>query len=250
MKKDIKKESTIIYGFHPIESAATNDAKNIMEVWIDKNRKDKRVQKITELLRKNQIKIKLVPRDFLDKEAGHKKHQGIVARYRQNNSFNEVDLFEILEKENVFLLILDGIQDPHNLGAILRTASAGGVDAVIAPKDRAVGITPVVRKIASSGTEKTPFIQVTNLAQTLRKLQENDIWCIGTAGETEHSIYDQDFKGKIAVVMGSEDKGLRRLTRENCDSLAKIPMKGEIESLNVSVATGIVLFEAIRQRGL
>ena len=247
-KTNEKQEVSIIHGFHAIESAVINDAKNVSDIWVDKNRKDKRVRNITELLRKNNIKLKKVSRDILDKKAGHRKHQGIIAQYESGSAFNESDLQTILEKENVFLLILDGVKDPHNLGAILRTASAVGVDAVIAPKDRAAGITPVVRKIASGGTEKTPFIQITNLAQTLKGLQENDIWCIGTTGETENNIYDQDFKGKIAIVMGSEDRGIRRLTRENCDSLVKIPMKGGIESLNVSVATGVILFEALRQR--
>ncbi len=243
-----KQETSIIHGFHAIESTVINDAKNIEGVWVDKNRKDKRVQKIAELLRKNNIKLTKVSRDILDKEAGHKKHQGIIAQYKSGDSFNESDLQTILKKENVFLLILDGVKDPHNLGAILRTANAVGVDAVIAPKDRAAGITPVVRKIASGGAEKTPFIQVTNLAQTLKKIKEGDVWCVGAVGEAEKTIHEQDFKGRIAVVMGSEDKGLRRLTRENCDSLVKIPMKGDVESLNVSVATGVILFEVLRQR--
>lgn len=239
---------TIIYGFHAIESMIINDAKNVTVVWLDKNRRDKRSQQIAELLKKHGIKHKLVPRNFLDKQTNNTKHQGIIAEYKGESSPKEISIEEILKKESVFLLILDGVKDPHNLGAILRSANAVGVDAVIVPKDKAVGLTPVVRKIASGAVENTPLIQVTNLTQVLNKLKIENVWCIGTDGEAKKEIYEADFTGRIAVIMGSEDKGLRRLTRENCDVLVKIPMKGIVESLNVSVATGVVLFEALRQR--
>ncbi|HGX92090.1 MAG TPA: 23S rRNA (guanosine(2251)-2'-O)-methyltransferase RlmB, partial [Candidatus Tenderia sp.] len=147
-----------------------------------------------------------------------------------------------------FLLILDGVQDPHNLGACLRSADAAGVDAVIVPKDKAAGLTPVVRKVACGAAESVPFYQVTNLARTLRELQELGVWLVGAAGEADTTVYQADLKGSLAIVMGAEEKGLRRLTREHCDSLIKIPMAGTVESLNVSVATGICLFEAVRQR--
>ncbi|HIE53826.1 MAG TPA: 23S rRNA (guanosine(2251)-2'-O)-methyltransferase RlmB, partial [Chromatiaceae bacterium] len=148
------------------------------------------------------------------------------------------------------LLVLDGLQDPHNLGACLRSADAAGVQAVIAPRDRASGLTPVVCKVASGAAESTPFIQVTNLARTLRHLRDAyGIWILGTAGEADTELYDADLKRGVAIVMGNEEKGLRRLTREQCDQLVRLPMAGSVESLNVSVAAGVVLFEAVRQRG-
>ena len=242
------KKKNIIYGFHAVESVVLNDSKNINFVWIDKKRKDKRVKKITEILQKKKIRTKFFLRNILDKEAKHKKHQGIIAEYEAEQPLTQESLDEILKKEDIFLLILDEIKDPHNLGAILRTANSVKVDAVITTKNQAVGLTPTVRKIASGGAEKTPLIQVTNLSQTLKKLKENEVWCIGLAGESKKTIYEEKFTEKLAIVMGSENKGLRRLTRENCDTLIKIPMQGEVESLNVSVATGVVLFEALRQR--
>jgi len=165
-------------------------------------------------------------------------------------SISEKQLPELLaNKKNLLLLILDGVQDPHNLGACLRSADAAGVDLVIAPKDRSVGLTPVVCKVACGGAESVPFVQVTNLARTLKWLQnEQGVWLIGTAGEAEVELYDADLKGNTAIVMGGEEKGLRRLTRETCDTLVKLPMAGNVESLNVSVAAGICLFEAVRQR--
>lgn len=163
---------------------------------------------------------------------------------------NEDDLFDILDslKEPPFLLILDGVQDPHNLGACLRSADAAGVHAVIAPKDRAVSLTDTVRKIACGAAEHVPFVTVTNLARTLKELKEAGLWLVGTADGAEQSLYDIDLTGPLALVMGAEGKGLRRLTREHCDFLVHIPMAGSVECLNVSVATGVCLFEAVRQR--
>jgi len=151
--------------------------------------------------------------------------------------------------EPPFLLVLDQVQDPHNLGACLRSADAAGVHGVIAPRDNAVGLTPTVHKVASGAARTVPFFQVTNLARVLRTLKERGIWLVGAAGEAEQSIYQADLTGPLALVMGAEDTGLRRLTREECDFLVRIPMRGHVESLNVSVATGVVLFEALRQRG-
>jgi 23S rRNA (guanosine2251-2'-O)-methyltransferase len=165
------------------------------------------------------------------------------------SSGNESDLATLLEqKDNPFLLILDGVTDPHNLGAILRSADAAGVHAVISPKDRSAKLTSVVRKVACGAAEAVPFITVTNLARTLRELQDAGVWVVGAAGETETTIYQADFKGPLALVLGAEGEGLRRLTRETCDGLVKIPMFGSVSSLNVSVAAGICLFEAVRQR--
>lgn len=182
-------------------------------------------------------------KDFVRKS----KH---VDRLVDSNVKSEDDLYRIIENldEDPFLLILDGIQDPHNLGACLRTADGAGVHAVISPKDRAVSITNTVREIASGGAESVPFIQVTNLARTMERLKELGIWLVGTSDRAEKSIYEIDLKGPVAIVVGSEGKGIRRLTAEYCDFLAYIPMRGRVECLNVSVATGVCLFEAVRQR--
>ena len=169
---------------------------------------------------------------------------------RSTDVLNENDLWTLLDglKNPPFLLILDQVQDPHNLGACLRSADAFGVDAVIVPKDHSVDLTPSARKVACGAAEAVPFIPVTNLARTMRELKERNIWLIGTADDAEQSLYDAKLTGAIAIVMGTEGKGLRRLTKENCDLLVKIPMHGTVESLNVSVATGIFLYEAARER--
>jgi len=192
-----------------------------------------------------------VDKAALAKLTADANNQGIVAETVISSARGEDELSEILQQaeDDVLLLILDGIQDPHNLGACLRSADAAGVDAVIAPKDRAVGLTPVACKVASGAAEHIPFIQVTNLARTLRNLREvHNIWIVGTAGEADSTLYAANLTGKLAVVMGGEEKGMRRLTREQCDMLVSLPMAGVVESLNVSVATGVVLFEAMRQR--
>ena len=239
--------SQTIYGFHAVESAINNDAKKVSWLWCEKGSKNKRVHNMIELAKKHAIPYKLIDRDAIDKKTGVERNQGVAATYNYTPKNNN-NLASILKKESVFLLVLDGVQDPHNLGACLRSAGAADVDAVIAPKDRAVGLTPVVRKIASGAAENTPFIQVTNLAQTLKTLKDNNVWCYGATSETTKNVYDINLTGRVAIVMGSEGKGLRRLTQENCDDLFKIPMPGNVESLNVSVATGISLFEVLRQR--
>ena len=174
-----------------------------------------------------------------------------MARYEGPAPLGEKDLEELLDglSEPPFLLVLDQVQDPQNLGACLRTADAAGVHAVIAPRDNAVGLTPTVHKVASGAARTIPFIQVTNLARCLRGLKERGVWLVGLAGEGEQTLYQADLAGPLALVMGAEDTGLRRLSREHCDFLVQIPMRGEVESLNVSVATGVALFEALRQRG-
>ena len=171
-------------------------------------------------------------------------------RGKQLQSKTEDDLFDILDNLDhpPFLLILDGIQDPHNLGACLRTADAAGVDAVIAPKDRAVSLTETVREISTGAAEKIPFVQVTNLARTLKELKERGIWLTATSDKADKSIYDIDLRGPLGIILGAEGKGIRRLTTENSDFLAYIPMSGSVECLNVSVACGVCLFEAVRQR--
>ena len=244
-----KNKTEIIFGFHAVESVIKNDPVNLLELWVDPHRHDKRIKELLSQVEKQGVSIEYVKKADLEKRCGSQRTQGIAARYRSLKAPLQ-SLDDLLAKDNVFLLVLDGIQDPHNLGACLRTADAAGVDAVIAPKDRAASITPTVRKVASGAAESIPFIQVTNLARTLKQLKDADVWIVGTAGEAEAEIYDVDLKGKLAIIMGAEEKGMRRLTRENCDQLIKLPMAGQVESLNVSVATGVCLFEAVRQRRL
>ena len=243
-----KQKIDIIFGFHAVESVMNNDPANILQLLVEHKRHDKRLGEIIARAESQGIAIEYLKAADLEKQCQSRKTQGVAVRYKGVGAQSEKSLDELLQKDNVFLLILDGIQDPHNLGACLRTADAAGVDAVIAPKDRAAGITATVRKVACGAAESVPFIQVTNLARTLKQLQDAHVWIVGTAGEADTMIYDADLKGKLAIVMGAEEKGMRRLTRENCDLLVKLPMAGQVESLNVSVATGVCLFEAVRQR--
>lgn len=251
----------IIFGIHAVKSALnylsvdndpddTQTAQALVSVlFVDRSRKDNRINAIVELARKKSVKVTFVQRKKLD-DLCSGNHQGVVAQSSTPKVKSESFLDDLLQNLNVppLLLVLDGVQDPHNLGACLRTADAAGVHAIIVPKDRAVSLTPTVRKVACGADQTVPFIQVTNLARTLKLLKSYQIWIIGTAGETDATIYNSDLKGPLALVMGTEGKGMRRLTRENCDLLVKIPMLGSVESLNVSVATGISLFEAVRQR--
>lgn len=256
----------LIFGIHAVKSALNycSDGKHsngkegggddvaseqITALFVDRGRKDNRISAIVELAKKKSVKVTLVQRKKLD-ELTSGNHQGVVAQSKAPKVKSESFLDDLLQELDVppFLLILDGVQDPHNLGACLRTADASGVHAIIVPKDRSVSLTPTVRKVACGADQSVPLIQVTNLARTLKLLKSYQIWVVGTAGETDVTIYNSDLKGPLALVMGTEGKGMRRLTRENCDALVKIPMVGSVESLNVSVATGISLFEAVRQR--
>jgi 23S rRNA (guanosine2251-2'-O)-methyltransferase len=242
----------LIYGMHAIEAALKKPPHNFLQIFMQQNRQDKRTQKILQLAEKLNIPIKFVTSAELQKLVGDARHQGIAAQIKSAEKISESELDELLDglEEPAFLLILDGVQDPHNLGACLRSAEAAGVHAVIAPKDRAVGLTPTVYKVASGAAEMVPFIQVTNLARTMRKLRDRGIWLMGADERGEESLFNADLSGSIAVVMGAEGKGLRRLTREHCDQLLHIPMKGSVASLNVSVATGVFLFEIVRQNML
>ncbi len=244
--------SNIIYGIHAV-TAAMKQPRKLSEVLVaDGHRPNPRVATLLAKSKDNHIRVVRVPVDELDRLSGGERHQGVVARLKEKavTAAPNVDFVSLIQQLDrpAFLLILDGVQDPHNLGACLRSADAAGVDAVIVPKDKAAGLTPVVRKVACGAAESVPFYQVTNLARTLRELQELGVWLVGAAGEADTTVYQADLKGSLAIVMGAEEKGLRRLTREHCDSLIKIPMAGTVESLNVSVATGICLFEAVRQR--
>ncbi|VAW58466.1 23S rRNA (guanosine(2251)-2'-O)-methyltransferase [hydrothermal vent metagenome] len=241
-------QSEIIFGFHSVESIIRNDPANILQLMVEKNRHDKRIKQLIDYAQSQSISIEYLKKTDLQKQADSHKTQGVAVRYKSSAKIEGKSLEDIIQKENVFLLVLDGVTDPHNLGACLRTADAAGVDAVIVPKDRAAGLTPTARKVACGAAESMLFFQVTNLARTLKQLQENEVWIVGTAGEAEENLFDVKLTGKLAMIMGAEEKGMRRLTRENCDQLIKMPMAGQVESLNVSVATGVCLFEAVRQR--
>ncbi|GGW64685.1 23S rRNA (guanosine(2251)-2'-O)-methyltransferase RlmB [Alishewanella tabrizica] len=238
----------VVFGIHAVSALLARSPQDVLEIFAMKDREDKRMQPLLQQARQLGISIQFCNRKTLD-DMTNGQHQGIVAKARLSSGGNESDLASLLEKEaKPFLLVLDGVTDPHNLGAILRSADAAGVHAVLAPKDRSVKLTAVVRKVACGAAESVPFITVTNLARTLRQLQDAGVWVVGTAGETETLVYQADFKGPLALVLGAEGEGLRRLTRETCDALVKIPMFGSVSSLNVSVAAGICLFEAVRQR--
>lgn len=242
---------TLIYGLHAVEGVLKREPGTIQTLWLDKQRKDRRIRELEQTASKSGIPIKRVAREELDKLAGEARHQGVVAQVLGSAVRNETFLEQLLTELEAppFLLVLDGVQDPHNLGACLRSADAAGVHAVIAPRDRACGLTPTVRKVASGAAETIPFIQVTNLVRTLKQLQKSGIWVVGTAlEEGAQSIYEARLTGSLALVMGAEEKGMRRLTRETCDQLVYIPMQGSVQSLNVSVATGVTLFEVLRQR--
>ena len=243
-----KKEEWIV-GLHAVQHLIQTDFSRILTLFVDDERHDTRVGQLVNLAEEQSLSIQRVNRKTLDKLTDNATHQGVAARCKVAQAIQENWLYETLQTvENPLILILDGVQDPHNLGACLRSADAAGVLAVIIPQDRAVGLTPTVRKIASGAAETVPLVQVTNLARCLRNLQEHGVQLVGLAGEAQKSLYETNLRGKMALILGAEEKGLRRLTREHCDLLVKIPMLGKVESLNVSVATGICLFEAVRQR--
>jgi len=241
--------SNLIYGIHSVQAALEGDT-NILELWVEQNRQDKRVEPLLDLASKKKVKTKRVSSQWLNETLPDARHQGVVAQLASISIKTERDLHHQLDKLDVapFILVLDGVTDPHNLGACIRTAEAAGVHAIVVPKDKSCGMTATVRKVASGAAEVLPFVQVTNLSRCLKSLQERGIWVIGTDLATNTSLYQQNLKGPLAIVMGAEAKGLRRLTKEHCDTLIKLPMPGTVESLNVSVATGVVLFEAVRQR--
>ncbi len=240
-----------IFGLHAVAAALEHQPAKVQELWVERKRPDARLEAVLQVAAEKGITVRLKERTELDRRSGHARHQGVVAQCAASAKIRtENDLPALLQavRGPPLLLVLDGVQDPHNLGACLRSADAAGVHAVLAPTDRAAGLTPVARKVASGAAETTPFIQVTNLARTLDSLKEQGVWLTGAAAEAEETLYDLDFAGPTAFVLGAEEKGLRRLTREQCDYLARIPMAGSVASLNVSVAAGVLLFEAVRQR--
>lgn len=240
-------KNNLICGLHAVKSSLDNHPEDIATIYLDAKRHDQRIQEIALLAKKHHVTVQYMSKEQLD-DLTETKHQGVVASLKTHQP--DLDLDSVLGTiaEPLFLLILDGIQDPHNLGACLRTANAVGVHAVIAPKDRAVGITPIVSKVASGAVGNTPFIQVTNLARTLNELKQKGVWLFGASEHASANYDEMDYSGSIAIILGAEGKGLRRLTQENCDYLIKIPMAGNVPSLNVSVATGVCLFEAAKQR--
>jgi 23S rRNA (guanosine2251-2'-O)-methyltransferase len=254
----VKKE--FIFGFHALEALLRKHPERILQLYRQKGREDKRIRDIIELAEYHQIPILSATKINCDQWSNYAPHQGLLAEIKISAQLGEQDLFNLLAKKQLletgsleinkpaFLLILDEVQDPHNLGACLRSANAAGVDAVVITKDRSVGMTPIVRKIAAGAAEITPLITVTNLANTLRQLKKAGVWLYGLDAAATQSIYNTRLTGPLGLVLGAEAKGLRRLTKELCDGLMAIPMAGSVSSLNVSVASGICLFEALRQR--
>jgi len=240
----------LIYGFHAVTARIRQNPEGVLELYMQSQRNDPRMRDLLKLAEAGGVRIIPVDAKRLDGMAGNARHQGVAARVDAARRVQHLD--DVLDtlQEPPLLLVLDGVQDPHNLGACLRSADAFGVHAVIAPKDRAVGITATVEKVACGAAHTVPYITVTNLARTLRELQERDIWVVGMDGEAETNLYDVQHKGAVAWVLGAEGEGLRRLTKETCDQLARIPMQGSVESLNVSVSTGVCLYEARRQRAV
>ncbi|MDD5229598.1 MAG: 23S rRNA (guanosine(2251)-2'-O)-methyltransferase RlmB [Methylococcales bacterium] len=241
---------TKIVGIHAAQSALTYSPQKITRVWLNTERSDKRLETLLETLTDLDVPTEKVDRKKLDKLADGMNHQGVVLEVSLPEELSENELKTAVEHltEPALFLVLDNVQDPHNLGACLRTADATHVHGIIVTKDNAVGITPTVCKVASGAAETVPVYMVTNLARTLRWLKGEGLWIIGTAGEAQQTLYQSDFTVPMALVIGAEEKGMRRLTREQCDMLVKLPMLGSVESLNLSVATGVLLYEVLRQR--
>lgn len=251
------------YGIHSVDSLLRQNPRSVARLLLQQGRDDKRMTVLVELARNQGVTVQRVPRSDLDAMV-NARHQGAVAQLAESaavskgveasgtaaNEWREQDLLQAVENKDgpVLLLVLDGVTDPHNLGACLRSADAAGVDAVVVPRDKSADLTPVARKVACGAAEVVPFVKVTNVTRTLQALQERGVWLYGTDGEAHTSLYDCDLTASLALVMGAEGKGMRRLTREQCDYLVQLPMSGSVSSLNVSVATGICLFEIVRQR--
>jgi len=238
-----------IYGVHAVEAMLRHHPKRVKQVWLAEGRSDPRVQVLLELAGQARVAVGQCERREMDAWV-EGVHQGVVADVSPSQVWGEAMLEELLDRAEgpPLLLVLDGVTDPHNLGACLRTADAAGALAVIVTKDKSATLNATVRKVACGAAEVIPLVAVTNLARSLEKLQQRGLWIVGTAGEAEQDVYEHDLTGPTVLVMGAEGKGMRRLTREHCDYLVKLPMAGSVSSLNVSVATGICLFEALRQR--
>jgi 23S rRNA (guanosine2251-2'-O)-methyltransferase len=240
----------VLFGFHAVGVRLKTAPQSIVEIYFEPTRRDARMRQF--VAKAQEAGVRLIEADALRiaKLSGSHGHQGVAARVEPLPQVHSLD--ELLESltEPALLLVLDGVTDPHNLGACLRVADGAGVHAVIAPKDHAVGVNATVAKVASGAAETVPYFMVTNLARTLNELKERNIWCIGTSDDAPKTLYEVDLKGPVALVLGAEGEGIRQLTRKTCDELVSLPMKGAVESLNVSVASGVCLYEAVRQRGL
>lgn len=238
-----------VYGVHAVEALLRHHPRRVKQVWLAEGRDDPRVQTLVRVAGEARVRVGQCERREMDAWV-EGVHQGVVADVSPSQVWGEAMLEELLDRSEAppLLLVLDGVTDPHNLGACLRTADAAGALAVLVPKDKSATLNATVRKVACGAAEVIPLVAVTNLARTLEKLQQRGLWVVGTAGEAEKEIYDQDLTGPLVLVMGAEGKGMRRLTREHCDHLVRLPMAGSVSSLNVSVASGVCLFEALRQR--
>jgi len=253
--KSVQQDKHYLFGLHAIQAALALPVTRVTELWLADERDDNRIEEIEQAALTHGITPKRLSQQQLSELMPDANHQGGIAKCKPIPEYKETDLLDkinqlIDDDISPLLLILDGVQDPHNLGACLRTAEAAGAHAVIAPKDRAAGLTPTAIKIASGSAERVPFVAVTNLARLLRELKQNGVWLVGTSGHTDDTLYEAKLTGPLAIILGAEGKGIRRLTQEHCDQVVSIPMQGDAESLNVSVASGVCLFEASRQRGL
>jgi len=242
----------VAYGIHAVRVLLARNPERISRLLVTSGRDAARLVELKSLAQRAGVQVGATDDASLDRLADGGRHQGVVAEITPRGGDPETQLEEALEAAQgaPLLLVLDGVQDPHNLGACLRSADAAGVTAVIVPRDRAAGLTAVARKVAAGAAETVPFVPVVNLARALRDLKERGVWLVGTDDAADRTLFEADLTGPLALVMGSEGEGLRRLTRECCDQLVSIPMAGAVESLNVSVATGVVLFEAVRQRSV
>ena len=238
-----------IYGIHAVHTMLKSAPQRVKELYVQRGRLDDRLQKIHKLAEQHGVALQWATVKQLDGKA-EGRHQGVMALCSPGETYDESFLLKLAEERggDAFFLMLDGVTDPHNLGACLRAADGAGVQAVIVPKDNSVGLTPVVSKVACGAAETMPLVMVTNLTRTLEKLQQQGAWVVGTTGDAEKLIYDIDLKGPMVLVMGAEGAGMRQLTQKQCDFLVKLPMAGGVSSLNVSVATGICLYEVVRQR--
>jgi 23S rRNA (guanosine2251-2'-O)-methyltransferase len=241
----------IIYGIHSVLAQVKSKPQNIQRIWIQAHKKEDRLKTISELASKHNIQLESVSKEKLD-EISNGNHQGVICVLQQDQTttYDMASIMQLSLANNKLILVLDGITDPHNLGACIRSADAFGVDAVIIPQDRSAQVTPVVHKVSCGASQNMPVTVVSNLARALTDLKEQGFWIYGLAGEADEDISSTEFITPTVLVLGAEESGLRRLTKEHCDFLVKIPMLGTVESLNVSVATGVSLFEVRRQRAL
>lgn len=242
--------NTIVFGLHAVKAMLMAHPEAVQQLYVQKNKDDKNIKLIVQAAKQHHILIEEVEKARLDQLSNEGNHQGVIVTRSSNTIYHDNDLTSFIQKINdtPFFLILDCVQDPHNLGACIRSADGFGVHAVIIPKDKSATITPVVSKVASGALESVPIFEVTNLVRAIGVLKENGIWVYGADADASHSLFSVNLQGPIAIVLGSEGKGIRRLTKENCDELVSIPMKGKVSSLNVSVTAGIFMFEVAKQR--